>query len=93
MTDLITASPDPVSPGGTLTICFTLATLANQTITLDLNNALPPGDQDRRTSQVQIELNAAGYGCTTWTVPASGWDGILIQHPDSDDHAVAVNPP
>jgi hypothetical protein len=82
--DRFTATPDPVAAGGTLRICFTNANLAGTTVTVNVNNG------GGTVVQVDIALNAEGYGCVDWTVPATGWDGILLQHKTSDDHAVPV---
>lgn len=77
-------NPSPVDAGKDLTIAFENPNLANQTVTIDISNG------DGATTSVTIELDAAGKGSKKWTVPAIGWDGVLLSHPTSADHAVPV---
>ena len=80
--DRFTITPDPCSPGDTLTICFDGIPGTASPTTVTLTDAAGHG------TTIQISLNAQGYGCTTWTVPL--WNGVIAQHPDSSDHAVVV---
>lgn len=91
--DRFTATPDPVSPGGTLTVCFTDTAMAGQSVTVDIVNGLPPGDAGRQEDHPDIMLGNDGRGCIEWPVPLSGWNAILLEHPTSDPHGVDVSSP
>jgi hypothetical protein len=80
-----TATPDPVSAGGTLRICFSNPALANTTVVISLDGG--PGGQ---SASVQIPLNGEGYGCVDWPVPATGWSVVNMNHPTSDEYTVQV---
>lgn len=87
MTDRFNGTnPSPVSAGGTLTIIFKNQDLANTTVEIDVSN----GDGDAK--KLKIKLDATGKGSTTFQVPATGWDLVLLQESTSEDHTVPVQP-
>lgn len=80
--DRFTASPDPATVGTGLTIGFSNADLANQTVEVTINNG---GEE---TQSLEIELDKDGNGTATWTVPE--WPAVILTHESSQDHAVLI---
>ena len=82
--DRFTASPSPVPAGDQLEICFTNPALAGTKVTITLDNG------EGQSASVDIDLNSEGYGCTSWTVPSTGWDIVKMNQPTSLEHMVVV---
>ena len=78
-------SPEPVQAGAVLTIKFCNASMAGQTVTVGVSNG------EGASTTVQITLGADGCGTTEWDVPGVAWDLVILSHPTSIDHAVAVD--
>ena len=82
--DRFSCSPDPLGPGETGQLCFSNEALADQNITVDVQDAAEPP----HGMSVNIQLNAFGIGCVAWTRPSSWQGGAFFNHPTSDTHAV-----
>jgi hypothetical protein len=86
---LITLSPDPVSVGGTVRICFTDSSKAEGTsVQIDLENGRTPPT----TVSVQVTLDGDGHGCVDWPVPTNWGEFVIASHPDSASAVVDVTP-
>jgi len=74
MTCELHATPNPVAPGGILTISITGAT-PNATREVTLDNG------EGTEAVINIDVDEEGNGSTTWTVPSSGWDLLNLTSP------------
>lgn len=80
--DRFTATPNPVSPGQTLTIGFTDDSKAGKDVEVTVATNL--GD-----TTLTIKLDESGHGTVSWDVP-TGTTAIGLEGPDSADHVVEV---
>ena len=76
--------PDPVGAGDKVNVHFCNPALAGKTILVTLSNG------DGASTTLAIVLGADGCGVSSWTVPSSNWDQVLLSHETSQDHTVAV---
>lgn len=75
---MITVSPDPLVAGGSAEVCVH-GVAANTTITVDIDN----GDlSNTQYSSVEIETDANGDGCATWSPVPSDWDTAKFNYGD-----------
>lgn len=82
--DRFTVTPEPATAGDPVQICFTNSSLAGDTIAVGLDNG------EGSATSVNITLDEHGYGCTSWTVPATGWDVIRMNQATSAEHVTVV---
>lgn len=81
-------TPDPVARGSDLSIKFTDASKAGQTVPI---NVVDP--ENGTSDTVQVPLDANGVGSVNWQVPAT-WGGfVLLEGPDSADETIRVVDP
>ena len=78
--------PSPVNAGGLLSIKYEDASKPNTVVTIQISNGEGTSDT------ITITLDAEGKGQNDWDVPGEGWDEVVLQHPESMDHTVAVSP-
>lgn len=65
---VLTVEPNPLSVGGTATVCVEGAA-ANATVTVEVDDGKTPP----HTDTIQIQTDGDGNGCEDWTVPNWGW--------------------
>lgn len=82
--DRFTSTPRPAEAGKDVKICFTNPALAGTIISVELDNG------DGNVIAIDITLNSDGHGCTTWSVPAAGWNLINMNQPTSLEHTTPV---
>jgi len=81
----LSVTPNPLVKGGQAEVTITGGP-PNTTVTVDIDNG---GDL---TDTLEIELDAAGNGSASWTVPASNWLQAKFNYDDQEVVRPIVNP-
>tara|TARA_R110002073_G_scaffold219525_2_gene379835 strand:+ start:96 stop:440 length:345 start_codon:yes stop_codon:yes gene_type:complete len=82
----LTISQSSLTSGGIASINYCNAALANQVVTIDVDNGMRHGTE---TAVIEILLDANGVGTGTWQVPA--WMGANFNAPGvSEVHRVIM---
>jgi hypothetical protein len=79
------SNPDPLQSGQTLQVHFEHPQLANKTVTVVARDLVFP----ERRSTFSIPLDANGKGTKDFT-PPTNWGGVVLMHPESQDHAIPI---
>lgn len=82
----LTIDQSVLQQGGTASITYSNATMANQTVYVDVDNGMRRSTQ---TAIIEITLDANGVGTTTWQVPI--WMGANFNAPGvTEVHRVII---
>lgn len=82
----LTVTESVLTSGGVATICYRNASLANQTIVIDVDNGMR---REPISGMIEIHLDANGVGKATWNVPS--WLGANFNAPGvTEVHRVIV---
>lgn len=82
----ITVDPDTCAVGDTVEVCFDNPSLANQKVTIGINDGTVSGPTD----SVSIQLDSTGKGCTTWVAPNWTSGVAIFTHPTSADAGLVI---
>lgn len=78
----LSITEDILSAGGQAHLTYSNSALANQTITVQIDNG---SRSNPLTSSIEIHLNGAGTGSVTWNVPSSGWTVAKFNSPSAPE--------
>jgi hypothetical protein len=62
----------------------------NATVTVTLDNGIPPGDPLSIQESFPVVLDANGDGQKDWVVPSSGWGQAKINTPGAQEIGVVI---
>lgn len=84
----ITAQPDPIDPGDTVTVCLTDLTDEDGPGPFDIEVTVDLGPGQQSTETLSVERDN-GSACTTWTSP-SDFSGATFTGPGGEEARVSV---